>query len=383
MIYLDNASTTKVDAQVLSEMLPYLTDWYGNPGNKHALGEKSRAAIQKARSQVAKMIGAKPDNIIFTSSGSEANSMVFRGLSNLFIDSDLYSVATSNAEHKSVIEAADNLYVRRTIPVDEDGSVSVESVKEICDIYDDVALVSVMHTNNETGSVSDVKSIARFCKERGILFHTDCVQAAGFHKLDVEEIGCDFMTISAHKIHGCKGVGALYVRDMSIIDPMIFGGSAQEFGLRGGTENVAGIVGFGCACELVSNSIDQDRQNMARLCKMLQDNLLMMDGRRGAFATKINGQLNVDKRILNICFPGVDAETLLVMLDCCDVAVSAGAACNNNETEPSYVLTSMGVSRENAMCSIRISLSKYTTENDILGICDTIHHCVKFLEPKL
>lgn len=380
MIYLDNASTTKLDPLVLDEMIPYLTGLYGNPGNKHFLGQKSKEAIEKARARVAKMIGAKPENIIFTSGGSEANTMVFRGLSDLFLDKDLYSVATSNVEHKSVIRAADSLYIRRVIPVEEDGSVSVDAVKEVCDKFEDIALVSVMHTNNETGSVSDVKSIADFCKSRGILFHTDCVQAAGFHRLNVEDIGCDFMSISAHKIHGGKGVGALYVRDTSLIKPTIFGGTTQEFGLRGGTENVAGIVGFGAACELVSKNIDKDHESMANLCRLLQNDLMMIRGNHGEPIIEIHGQQDADKRILNVCFHGFDAETLLLSLDCLGVEVSSGAACNNNESEPSYVLTNMGISKEDAMSSIRMSLSRYTTEKDISATVDAIIRSVKVLQ---
>ena len=380
MIYLDNASTTKIDKRVLDKMLPYLTDRYGNPGNLHSLGKASREAIDKARRQVADMIGSKPENIIFTSGGSEANTLVFRGLSNLFLDKDLYSVATSNVEHKSVLRAADALYHRRVIQVSPDGSVSLQAVKDVCNEYDDIALVSVMHTNNETGSVSDVKSIAEFCKSRGILFHTDCVQAAGFCKLDVDEIGCDFMSISSHKIHGGKGIGALYARDPSLLDPVIFGGDAQEFGIRGGTENVAGIVGFGYACQLVSEGVAAEGYMMSCLCKLLQESLLKnVVDKHGDHIAKVNGQADADRRILNICFHGIDAETLLMALDRRGIAVSAGAACNNNESHPSYVLTNMGLSDEDAMSSIRFSLSRETSYADIVTAVSEIVNTIQVL----
>lgn len=380
MIYLDNASTTKIDSRVLDKMLPYLTERYGNPGNLHSLGKTSKEAIDRARCQVAEMIGAQPENIIFTSGGSEANTLVFRGLSDLFLDKDLYSVATSNVEHKSVLRAADALYSRRVIQVSPDGSVSLQAVKDVCDEYDDIALVSVMHTNNETGSVSDVKAIAEFCNSRGILFHTDCVQAAGFSKLDVKEIGCDFMSISAHKIHGAKGVGALYVRDQSLLNPVIFGGDAQEFGIRGGTENVAGIVGFGYACQLISEGIATESNMMSCLCKLLQDSLLnnVID-KYGNHIAKVNGQIDADRRILNICFHGIDAETLLMALDRRGIAVSAGAACNNNESHPSYVLTNMGLSDEDAMSSIRLSLSRETSYADVVTAASEIVDIIKVL----
>ena len=380
MIYLDNASTTKIDSRVLDKMLPYLTERYGNPGNLHSLGKASKEAIDRARGQVAEMIGAQPENIIFTSGGSEANTLVFRGLSDLFLDKDLYSVATSNVEHKSVLRAADALYSRRVIQVSPDGSVSLQAVKDVCDEYDDIALVSVMHTNNETGSVSDVKAIAEFCNSRGILFHTDCVQAAGFSKLDVKEIGCDFMSISAHKIHGAKGVGALYVRDPSLLNPVIFGGDAQEFGIRGGTENVAGIVGFGYACQLISEGIATESNMMSCLCKLLQDSLLnnAID-KYGNHIAKVNGQIDADRRILNICFHGIDAETLLMALDSRGIAVSAGAACNNNESHPSYVLTNMGLSDEDAMSSIRLSLSRETSYADVVTAASEIVDIIKVL----
>lgn len=381
MIYLDNASTTKIDKRVLDAMLPYLTDKYGNPGNSHSLGREAKEALTKARIQVATMIGAKPENIIFTSGGSEANTMVFRGMRNFFFDEDLYGVATSNVEHKSILRAADAMYNRWDIPVNQDGIVSLDAVQMIDNEYDDIALVSVMHTNNETGSVNDVKRIAKYCRERGIVFHTDCVQAAGFHKLDVEEIGCDFMSLSSHKIHGPKGVGALYVRDPDFFFPTIYGGDAQEFGLRGGTENVAGIVGFGKACSLVTENISQDHAHMADLCRKLQENLLKIQSSHGGLIAKINGRTDIDKRILNVCFSGVDAETVLILLDSQGIEVSAGAACNNNESIPSYVLKAMGLSDEDAMNSIRISLSRDTSEEEIEYASQIISKCVGILAP--
>lgn len=376
MIYLDNASTTKVDARVFEDMVPYLTYYYGNPGNIHILGKQSKNAIEVARAQVAAMIGAKPENIIFTSGGSEANTTVFRGLSDLFLDKDLYTVATSNAEHKSVIRAAETIYRRIELPVERDGSVSVESVKRAYESDDSLALVSVMHTNNETGSVSDVKSIASFCKEHGILFHTDCVQAAGFHKLDVEDIGCDFMSISSHKIHGPKGVGALYVRNPELLQPVIFGGTGQEYGLRGGTENVAGIVGFGRACQIVQENIDRDHAHMVEMSNLMKDIMLRYRNMHEEEIVTLNGQQDVDRRILNFCFHGYDGETLLMTLNCMGVAVSAGAACNSKESVASYVLKSMGVSDEDAMSSIRISVSRDTTEDDIRTAAASITRCL-------
>lgn len=380
MIYLDNASTTKIDTRVLMAMFPYLTDYYGNPGNIHSIGKHSRDAIDAARSKVAKLIGAQPESIIFTSGGSEANTMVFAGIKDYLNRSGYQSVATSNAEHKSVIMAADALYNRRVIPVSRDGSVTLKNVRSVCETYPDIGMVSVMHTNNETGSVSNIREIADYCHENGILLHTDCVQAVGFHEIDVDKLCCDMLSISAHKIHGGKGVGALYIRDRHMLSPVIYGGSAQEYGLRGGTENVAGIVGFGKACEIVMNHITEDHDSMSKLCKILQNNLLRIQGEHGELMTKIHGQVDGDKRIVNVAFKGIDAETMLIMLDCMGVAVSAGAACNNNQSDPSYVLTSMGISDEEARSSIRISLSRETTDNDIYMATDIISDCIRMLK---
>ncbi len=377
MIYLDNASTTKMDRRVFDAMMPYMVECYGNPGSVHNLGQRSKDAIERARCQVAKMIGAKPENIIFTSGGSESNTTVFRGVHDFVLDNDLYTVATSNAEHKSVIKSAESVFRRDEIPVNHDGSVSLESVVEVCESDDNLALVSVMHTNNETGSVSDVAKIAKYCRERGILFHTDCVQAAGFHDLSVDEIGCDFMSISSHKIHGPKGMGALYVRDPNILSPVIFGGTGQEFGLRGGTENVPGIVGFGAACDLVCSNIKQDREKMAFMTRMLLDELEKITDENDNKLVVIHGQENTDRRILNASFKGYDGETLLMMLNLLGVAVSAGAACNSKETIASYVLKSMGISDEEAMSSLRFSVSRFTTKEEIETACRIITECLR------
>ena len=249
MIYLDNAATTQLDPRVLESMMPYLMTQYGNAGTLYRFGRAANEAIQEARARVARFIGAGPDSIIFTSGGSEANNLVFHGVRDYLKRIGRTHVLVSAVEHDSVLRAAESLikdgFDVEYIPVLGNGTVPSAAVERA--LRADTGLVSVMYVNNETGVENPVGDIGSICLKHGVLFHTDCVQAAGCHPIDTTSIGCDFLSISAHKIHGPKGTGALYAKDSSILSPLIYGGHDQEFGLRGGTENVAGIVGFGRA----------------------------------------------------------------------------------------------------------------------------------------
>lgn len=386
MIYLDNASTTKIDPSVLDAMMPFLTDEYGNPGTIYGLGRRAKEAVERARAQVAKFIGAKPEQIIFTSGGTEANNMVFSSLLSFLEQSEKTHVITTSSDHVSVLDSARNLCIKRgfdltELQVNHHGCVELGSLKS--ELRENTGLVSIMYMNNETGSENPVEEIGAMCHERGILFHSDCVQAAGCCKLDVEKMNCDFLSLSSHKIHGPKGVGALYVRDMSLITPMIRGGSAQEFGMRGGTENVAGIVGFGAACELMNerlHEIDVHNSMLKQIFYNVLEENLKAQGLQNVL--HVNGDLIIKHgKTINIRFDDVDGETLLLMLDAKGIYVSAGSACHSHESKPSHVLLAMGIDPEDARNSIRVSFSKMNTEAEVKYAAGVIANCVAALHP--
>lgn len=386
MIYLDNASTTKIDPSVLDAMMPFLTDEYGNPGTIYGLGRRAKEAVEKARAQVAKFIGAKPEQIIFTSGGTEANNMVFSSLLSFLEQSEKTHVITTSSDHVSVLDSARNLCIKRgfdltELQVNHHGCVELGNLKS--ELRENTGLVSIMYMNNETGSENPVEEIGAMCHERGILFHSDCVQAAGCCKLDVEKMNCDFLSLSSHKIHGPKGVGALYVRDMSLITPMIRGGSAQEFGMRGGTENVAGIVGFGAACELMNerlHEIDVHNSMLKQVFYNVLEENLKAQGLKNVL--HVNGDLIIKHgKTINIRFDDVDGETLLLMLDAKGIYVSAGSACHSHESKPSHVLLAMGIDPEDARNSIRVSFSKMNTEAEVKYAAGVIANCVAALHP--
>lgn len=398
MIYLDNAATTKIDPRVLEAMMPYLTDAYGNAGTLYGLGRKSAEAIAKARQQVADLIGAKPEQIIFTSGGTEANNMVFAGVKDYLMSIGKTHIVTTEIEHDSVLNAVKNLCKAQYVVDDscikpvfdatyvhpgENSSIYYEDVKAAIENESRTGIVSVMHTNNETGLENyRIDYIAELCRQREIFFHTDCVQAAGCSELNVDDIGCDFMSLSSHKIHGAKGVGALYVRDKSVMSPIIFGGSSQEFGMRGGTENVAGIVGFGAACEILRLNQKRDIKYIAELMQLLYDSIQKHLTEHGLEKIcHVNGGDDVGShgKTINMRFDNVDGETLLLMLDAKGVYVSAGSACRSHESEPSHVLLAMGIDPEDARNSIRFSLSRMNTREEVQDAAKIISDCVCML----
>ncbi len=380
MIYLDNASTTKIDARVLEAMMPYLTESYGNAGTLYSIGKNAAQAIAKARRQVAELIGAMPEQIVFTSGGSEANNMVFAGLRDYMSRSDKCHIVASQIEHDSVLKAIKNLtqnnFDATFVAPCCDGVVHPRTVLD--SITRETGIVSVMHTNNETGVENPVNEIASICRENGILFHTDCVQAVGCQKIDVGKIDCDFLSLSAHKVHAPKGVGALYVKDTSKLSPLIFGGASQEFGLRGGTENVAGIVGFGEACKILKNQLHEDETKIMILKQRLYNDIKKGLERHGlSDIMHLNGSSPIQKgKVLNLRFDNVDGETLLLLLDAKGVCVSAGSACRSHESEPSHVLVAMGIDEEDARNSIRLSLSRMNTDEEVAQASEIIVNCV-------
>lgn len=396
MIYLDNAATTQISPAVLEAMMPYLKDVYANPGTIYGFGRQAADAISKARKQVADFIGAKPEQIIFTSGGTEANNLAIKGCKNHLTKINKKHIVTSPTEHDSVLRAIESLcnplccndkkcikpeFYTSFLPVDKRGHVQVDELEHMSYTYDDIGLVSVMYANNEIGVLNNVASVGRICREKHILFHTDCVQAAGSVALDVTKIGCDFMSISSHKIHGVKGVGALYVRDKQYLSPIINGGLVQEFGLRGGTENVAGIVGFGKACELAGKGIEDYSRTVIsfkkHFCEILKDRLA---DEHMETDVSINGLLpKYPGKTLSLTFKNVDAETLVLMMGAKGVCISAGSACTSHESNPSHVLKAIGLSDDEARSTVRISFSEFNTVYEVERGAKLLAGCVKTL----
>lgn len=367
MIYLDNAATTQIHPEVLDAMMPYLTEQYGNAGAIYSLGRKSATAIECAREQVAALVGAASDQIIFTSGGSEANSLVFSGAKKLMAESGKRHILTSATEHSSVIKSVEALcadgFKATFLQPHAKGAISYHVLTHKA--KETTGLISVMYVNNETGAVNPVQEIGAFCQKKNIFFHTDCVQAAGIKDINVDQIGCDFMSLSAHKINAPKGIGALYVRDRSLITPTVHGGQNQEFGLRGGTENVACIVGYGKACEILARDFQQNRERVLFLKDVFLKSLRTALKRYDMLSCLHNNSHFDDSKILNLTFSGVDGQTLLLMLDAADICVSSGAACHSHESKPSHVLVAMGLSEDSARESIRVSFAHTLNESDI------------------
>lgn len=378
MIYLDNAATTPIDPTVLEAMMPYLTTEYGNPGGLYTLGRSANAAVQTAREQVAHFIKASPEQVIFTSGGSEANNMVFRGIKDYLKECGKTHILISSIEHDSVIKAAhslkkDGFAVESIPPLLGVATISVEDIRPM--LRPETGLVSVMYANNETGDVSNVTDIGRECHAAGILFHTDCVQAAGCLDLDVHRLYCDFLSISSHKIHGPKGVGALFVRDKSLMTPLIYGGSFQECGLRGGTENVAGIVGFGKACELAQEHI-HDKSDVESVFRTVIGEAIRGKRIRGIH---INGAVYTDHiwKTLSISVDDVDAQTLLLLLDANGVCASAGSACCSHDNIPSHVLTAIGLTDKQARETLRFSFSRMNGVEEARQAAEIFVRCIE------
>ena len=377
MIYLDNAATTKLNPEVLDAMMPYLTESYGNPGSLHTLGREAAAAVDHAREQTASFMGCDPSPVIFTSGGSEGNNLVVRGVLPELRRRGMTGLLVSAIEHESLLKAAkasikEGFHLSFVNPY-YDGEIMPDAVRKA--MRPGIGFVSVMTANNETGVLNDVNTICGHCHNNGALFHTDAVQAAGTE--DLREIHCDFMTVSSHKIHGPKGVGALFAADPSMLVPLIYGGAEQEHGLRGGTENVAGIVGFGKACELAAKHRAENREKLKTLRNAFV-RTLKLDLAYGDFY--VNGVCaQRTPKVLSLLFPGIDAQTLLLALDSCGVCVSAGSACTAHESQPSHVLTAMHLNEEEARSTVRVSFSADNTGEEVVRAAHTVASAVKLL----
>lgn len=391
MIYLDSAATTPLSPKVLEAMMPYLKEEYGNAGAIYRFGRRSADAIAKARRQVADFVGATPEQIIFTSGGTEANNLAILGCKNYLNKTSKRHIITSKSEHDSVLKSVEAMcgcsyganptdFYTTFIPVNIYGQVIIRALQQNINNHRDIGLVSIMHMNNEVGAINDITSIGNICRKNNILFHTDCVQSAGSIKLNVNAIGCDFMSISSHKIHGPKGVGALYIRDKNYISALINGGDEQEFGLRGGTQNVAGIVGFGEACALATEGLRDYVSTVIYYKKIFFDTLherLLKYNLNNI--TKVNSSCSLPGKTLSLTFKNIDAETLVLMLDSKNVYVSAGSACRSRESHPSQALLAMGLTPDEARSTIRVSFSEFNKVCEVEEAAKICASCVKTL----
>lgn len=367
-VYLDNAATTALSPKVLEKMMPYLTDIYGNASSPHSFGQTARIGVEHAREQVARAINADPSEIVFTGCGTESDNTVLFGVAERYAKKGDH-IITTNVEHHAILHscaALEKKGIKVTyLPVDKDGLVTPEQVRDA--ITDKTILVSVMFANNEVGTIMPIPEIAAVCHEKGVLFHTDAVQAAGHIPIDVKAMGIDMLSISGHKFHGPKGVGVLYERKGIRLPSYIIGGE-QEKGRRAGTENVAGIVGLGEALELAVTNMGETSARMTRM----RDRLI-----EGIEATipevKLNGHRT--KRLpnnVNFSIKYIEGESILLMLDMAGIAASSGSACTSGSLDPSHVLLALGLTHEVAHGSVRMTLGDDTTDEDIDYVLETL-----------
>jgi cysteine desulfurase len=370
--YLDNASTTAVCSEAVEAMLPYFSEHYGNASSLHAWGRAARRALEESRETVARHINAPTDRLFFTSSGTESDNLAILGIAHRHRTGH---VITSAIEHPAVLETCHSLEKRgfavTYLPVDRYGAVDPETLAVA--IRNDTVLVSVMHANNEIGTVQPIAELAAVARERNVPFHTDAVQTAGKLPLDVETLHADMLSISSHKLHGPKGVGALYVRRGVRLEPLTHGGG-HERGLRPSTENVPGIVGFATAFSLACRDMDRHVARMTRL----RDRIVTGVGK--IEESHLTGHpTNRLPNHASFYFRGVEGESLILLLDDHGIATSTGSACSSKKLQASHVLQAIGVPAEDAHGSLRVSLSRYTTEEDISHLLATLPEVVAHL----
>ena len=362
-VYLDYNATTPVDPEVLDAMLPYFCGDFGNAASIHTTGQKARSAVETAREQVAALIGAQPQEIVFTSGGTESDNHAIFGV---FDPADYAGkIAICSAiEHEAVLNTCQSLAARGVrVPyllVGRDGRVDPEDLRNMLDAHPGATLLTVMHASNELGSVQPLEQLGELAMEADVYFHTDAVQSAGKLPIDVNKLQADLLSISAHKIYGPKGVGALYVRSGTTLRQFFYGGHHQR-GLRPGTENVAGIVGLGKAAELAKNFLEPDAIHVGALRDDLERGLLQR-----VPESRVNASTAVRiPNTTNLLFPGVDGEALLIALDLKGLSCSTGSACSSGAVEPSHVLTAIGLAAAEARSSLRFSLGRHTTREEI------------------
>jgi len=359
-VYFDNNATTKVAEEVLAEMEPYFCQLYGNPSSMHTFGGQIGTKIRQAREQVAELLGCDPSEIVFTSGGTESDNAAINGT--LAAVPNKRKVITTRIEHQAVLAVCRELenhgYVVVELAVDKDGQLDLNELQE--NIDDDTALVTIMYANNETGVIFPIDKIAEIVTSRGVVFHMDAVQAVGKIPLNLSKCHIDFLSLSGHKLHGPKGVGVLYVRKGTRLSPFMLGGH-QEGGRRAGTENVPAIIGLGKACELAAKSIKEENDKIKQLRDKLEDAIL-----KRCPDARLNGDKhNRLPNTANISFEYIEGEAILLMLDKFGICASSGSACTSGSLEPSHVLRAMGVPFTAAHGSIRFSLSRYNTEEEV------------------
>lgn len=374
-VYADNAATTAVSPKVVEAMLPYFTEVYGNPSSLYSVGQKAKEELEEARERIAKVLGASPREIYFTSGGSEADNQAIISAARIGEKKGKKHIISTKFEHHAVLHTLQALekegFEIELLDVHSNGVITAQQVADA--IREDTALVTIMYANNEIGTIQPIPEIGAVCKEKGVLFHTDAVQAVSHLHIDVKEQNIDMLSISAHKFHGPKGVGVLYARGGVVLTNVINGG-AQERGKRAGTENLAGIVGMAVALEEAVAHIDENNEKLAKL----QDRLI--EGLSKIPYSELNGDRNQRvKSNVNFCFEGIEGESLLLLLDDKGVAVSSGSACTSGSLDPSHVLLAIGRPHEVAHGSLRVSLGEDATEEQVDYIVNAVTEVVEYL----
>ena len=369
IVYADNSATTNISDEVFEAMLPYLKDQYGNASSIYKLGRDAQKAIEESRAKVAKALNADPKEIFFTSCGTESDNWAIRGVCEKLKAKGKNHIVTSVFEHHAILHTCQYMerqgYEVTYVPVGDKGLVNVEDVKN--------AIVSIMYANNEIGTIQPIEEIAKVCHEKGVIFHTDAVQAVGNVEIDVKKQGIDMLSLSGHKIHAQKGIGAIYIRRGLVLPNLIYGGG-QERGKRPGTENTAAIVGLGRAMEIAVQGIPEKNKRVTKMRNRLIDGLLTIPN------TRLNGDR--EKRLAgncNISFEGVEGESLLLKLDEHGIMASSGSACTSGSLDPSHVLLSLGLKHEVAHGSLRLSINNQNTEEDIDYILEWVPKVIEEL----
>ena len=374
-IYMDYAATTPVDTRVREAMAPYWSEKFGNPSSGHGFGQEALEAVEKARKRVSGLMGAAPSEVVFTSGGTEADNATIKGVCYALREKGNHIITTC-IEHHAVLHVCGFMgsqgFDVTYLPVDKNGLVDPSDVKKA--ITKKTILISIMYANNEVGTVEPIEEIGVVARDRSILFHTDAVQAFGHLKIDVEQVGVDLLSLSAHKLYGPKGVGALYIREGTPLVPFVHGGG-QEQGRRASTHNVAGIVGLSRAAEIAGDEMEDDRKRITAIRDSLRFHIF-----QNIQGVHLNG--HPDRRLpnnLNVSFEHVEGEALLMSLDMEGIAVSSGSACSSGSTEPSHVLTALGLSPELARGSLRLTLGRFTTEAEVDAVSEALVRVVAHL----
>ena len=374
-IYADNAATTKMSRTAIDAMLPYMETYYGNPSSLHSVGQKAAEALQSARERIAACLGCQPREITFTSGGSEADNQALLSAARIGARKGKKHIISTAFEHHAVLHSLKRLekegFEVELLPVGETGTITAQQVRDA--IRDDTCLVTIMYANNEIGSILPIAEIGAVCKEKGVLFHTDAVQAAGHVHINVREQNIDMLSLSAHKFHGPKGIGVLYARQGIILTPLIEGG-AQERGKRAGTENIPAIMGMAAALEEACAHIDENAQKVSAL----RDKLIV--GLSKIPHSALNGDpVNRLPGNVSFCFEGIEGESLLLLLDAKGICASSGSACTSGSLDPSHVLLAIGRPHEVAHGSLRLSLCEWNTEEEVDYMLRAIPEVVTYL----